>query len=115
MSISIFSWLSNSHEIYEHWSLMNNDDSTVLRLSNVFIISDDGYLITEEGDVHKPAQSLTKKKQTEKLQERIQKMKDKRKIKDKLGWVRKSIWLFNSLVYPNIWYRGTCFWTGMSV
>ena len=64
---------------------MNNDDSTVPRLSNVFIISDDGYLITEEGDVHKPAQSLTKKKQTEKLQERIQKMKDKRKIKDKLG------------------------------
>ena len=64
---------------------MNNDDSTVLGLSNVFIISDDGYLITEEGDVHKPAQSLTNKKKTEKLQERIQKMKDKRKIKDKLG------------------------------
>ena len=82
---------------------MNNDDSTlpiinvILGLNNVFIILDDGYLITEEGDVHKPAQSLTKKKQTEKLQERIQKMKDKRKIKDRLGWVRKSIWLFNSV------------------
>lgn len=50
--------------------------------------TDDGYLITQEGDVHKPALSITKKKETEKLSERIQKMKDKRKIKDKLGTIK---------------------------
>ncbi|XP_061162474.1 U4/U6.U5 tri-snRNP-associated protein 1-like isoform X2 [Saccostrea echinata] len=50
--------------------------------------TDDGFLITKEGDVHKPALSLTEKKETEKLKERIQKMKDKRKIKDQLGKVK---------------------------
>ncbi|XP_062604721.1 U4/U6.U5 tri-snRNP-associated protein 1-like, partial [Saccostrea cucullata] len=50
--------------------------------------TDEGFLITKEGDVHKPAMSLTEKKETEKLKERIQKMKDKRKIKDQLGKVK---------------------------
>lgn len=74
------------HQVVISW----NEEPTKLKLLAQkhyfsFGILDDGYLITQEGDVHKPAESLTKKKETKKLSERIQKMKDKRKIKDKLG------------------------------
>ncbi|KAK3093097.1 hypothetical protein FSP39_011036 [Pinctada imbricata] len=47
-----------------------------------------GDVTTVDGDIHKPAVSLTEKRETKKIQERIQKAKEKRHLKEKLSKVK---------------------------
>ena len=40
---------------------------------------------TQNEDVHKPAVSITQEKQADKLRQKMERMKERRKLKEKLG------------------------------